>query len=745
MGASAAAGRAIGGDDYANRRQLQELANPFAHTVGEVGGTALGLLAGSGEAAVAKGGLGRALAKGVTAPTRAALEAGALAERGIVAGAEALGFEGTLAARAASGAARGAVETAAFSAGAEAAREAIHDPGYSAEKLLSAAVGGAEVGGLLGAGLPVVGAALRATGGRVLEAAEAIGGKKLAGLEAERLGLARRAAIESTGADARALKAAFAGDEAAASRASDRILTEAEASLGKPLQQVTRKEGLAWAEGAAKSSRDELASVIGRAEARVGTDVAPELRTTFDTLGDRAVALSKSAATKNEGKAAVRYLQDLAEELDQGGLAALHNARTGLTDYAQGAPKALQGFYRDLGADLDKAVAASLRRAEELGESDLLKAFSEASSRAKEYEGIASLYRAGLDNFSAGPAGLVSGPAGVVGGAVGGAVAGWPGAWVGRELGKALASGADDAVGKAVAERGAATAAQTLRDLPTTGLVDGAKNAFRGLTGQGQGPVERGAETLTKASGGSLDYSRPRVGEVAASAVEPIRGVLDGQARARREEVRTETRVAEAKALAARYGLSKSPVDQPLQQALLSRVTAAVAALTERETPPSPNAVVQVKLPESQSHRDKIEARRNLVANPQRLLEQAALGQVTSDVLRLAQEVYPQNLKVAQDELTAKLAASTKEISPAKLASASLVLGRPADPSMQPHVLGAVQASLQKSRQAKNEQGQGPRPGSAAQGKFTLPGSTENDQSLMSGRFLPFRVEVLAP
>jgi hypothetical protein len=146
---------AIMGDDYREDARLREQVNPGTHMAGKVFGSVAPVLASGGSSAVARG-----LAT-VGAPARAVTAAGTLAERGVMGGLRALGYEGTsvlgrAGAKALSIGAAGAVEGAGFGLSGSIADAALEDTEWTAERALSAMSDGAMYG--LGAGATVGGA-----------------------------------------------------------------------------------------------------------------------------------------------------------------------------------------------------------------------------------------------------------------------------------------------------------------------------------------------------------------------------------------------------------------------------------------------------------------------------------------------------------------------------------------------------------------------------------------------------------
>lgn len=126
--------------------QKLETYNPVPSKVGEVGGIAAGLVAGTGEA-----GLLRQAARIGTAPMRGAIELGELAGKA----AESLAPQalGTIATSALKGLASGAAEGAAFGAGSAVTDYALGDPDLNAQKALSHVTLGALLGGGVGGAL----------------------------------------------------------------------------------------------------------------------------------------------------------------------------------------------------------------------------------------------------------------------------------------------------------------------------------------------------------------------------------------------------------------------------------------------------------------------------------------------------------------------------------------------------------------------------------------------------------------
>jgi hypothetical protein len=146
---------AIMGDDYREDAQLREQVNPGTHMAGKVLGSVAPILASGGTSAVARG------VATVGAPARLVAGAGNLAERGVMGGLRALGYEGTsvlgrAGAKALSLGAAGAVEGAGYGLSGSIADAALEDTEWTAERALSAMADGAWYG--LGAGATVGGA-----------------------------------------------------------------------------------------------------------------------------------------------------------------------------------------------------------------------------------------------------------------------------------------------------------------------------------------------------------------------------------------------------------------------------------------------------------------------------------------------------------------------------------------------------------------------------------------------------------
>ena len=759
-------GRAIGGEGYALRRELQEAANPTADVLGRGTGLAAGLLVGTGEAGGAAKGAsvaaraGAAAKAAASAPMRGLLEAGEFAEGFGKATAKALGAaEGSLFERVAGGAARAGLEGAGLGFSTELAREATHDPDYDAERLLSGALKGAAAGAAFGAAIPVGGEVVRRAVRRGGEAVDAAGARLLAkadeaaAAEGGIAGLAEQKALQASGADKAALRE-LAGDAGGlspeASRAAKRVLYEAEGAIGKPLADITPADGLKWAEGARAKAGDAIGSVLEKAEA-AAPDALAGLRKVVDVMGDKAIALERSAAKAGAGRKAFRYMSDLANELESGGVKAVHSARAALDDRifeaAARGDKPLRRFFLEVRDGLEGVVIDSLGKAEAAGAAGLRGEYQAAKEAYADFSTLAKLYGQGAEKMAAGEGagalnfakelafggpGPVAGFAGGVGSGAGGLVGGLGGAWAGEKLGAAVGRVGDVYLRRALRERGAAVAAQALRDVGQQGAIEAGLGALKGLAGRSD-PVKQalesgaaalaapasgtaagtgaaaatGAKAPKKALERALDYTVRQIdrgGAAARRSIEPVRGVIEGVAEARKERQLVDTRISEAKLAADRAKFAAGPYDpagQATAMALGARAATAGKLLSEREHPPYQTPLAP-KLPESGTFTDKIRARREALTAPEKVLGRAAKGEVTADAVTTIAQVYPQLMAEARAQVEERLKSARAEPTLAKLAAASLVLGKPAAPELAPHVVSAIQASLAKARQARN-------------------------------------------
>lgn len=763
LGLAPVVGRAIGGEGYAMRRELQEEANPTADVLGRGTGLAAGLLVGTGEAGGAAKGASVAARAGAAAkaaagaPMRGLLEAGEFAEGFGKATAKALGAaEGSLFERAAGGAARAGLEGGGLGLSTELAREAVHDPDYDAERLLSSALKGAAAGAAFGAAIPVGGEAVRRAVRRGGEAVDAAGARLLAkadeaaAAEGGLAGLAEQKALQASGADKAALRE-LAGEAGGlspeASRAAKRVLYEAEGAIGKPLAEITPADGLKWADSARAKAGEAIGAALEKAEAAV-PDTLEGLRKVVDVMGDKAVALEKSAARAGSGRKAFRYMSDLANELEAGGVKAVHNARAELDDRifeaASRGDKPLRRFFLEVRDGLEGVVGDALGKAEAAGAAGLRGEYQAAKEAYADFSTLAKLYGQGAEKMAAGEGagalnfakelafggpGPVAGFAGGVGSGAGGLMGGLGGAWAGEKLGAAVGRVGDVYLRRALRERGAAVAAQALRDVGQQGLIEAGLGAVKGLAGRAD-PVKQAlatgaAELAAPATGAAtgvgaaaakapkkaleraIDYTVRQIdrgGAVARRSIEPVRGVIEGVAEARKERQLVDTRISEAKLAADRARFAAGPYDvasQATAAALGARATTAANLLSEREHPPYQTPLAP-KLPESGTFTDKIRGRREALASPEKVLGRAAKGEVTADAVTTIAQVYPQLMAEARAQVEERLRSAKAEPALAKLAAASLVLGKPAAPELEPHVVGAIQASLAKARAARN-------------------------------------------
>lgn len=326
LGLSDVAAGAIGGDEYRKNRALRELAFPTASTAGEVVGmVAPALIPGGaelegGEALLHAGQAAEATMEGSSALARAArfggglirnspaglaLRAGEGASELVAGGLEHLGLEGgSLLSRAVSSGAKfaagGAVEGSLFGAGG-ALSEAALAPGGDydglAQKLWAGAIEGAEFGSLVGGGLGV--------------------GGELAGAAARKIGgtfSAQRALRELS--DAKTLKSAgyMGSDIAKVTRDnSERVHQLAEALRGE--------ESIGWADTLAdrskkiETARREAGETLGEMrkaldEARPpGQGVA--VRDVLDEARARAQALRIDAITSADKRMAAKFSREI--------------------------------------------------------------------------------------------------------------------------------------------------------------------------------------------------------------------------------------------------------------------------------------------------------------------------------------------------------------------------------------------------------------------------------------------------
>ena len=169
FGLGTAALAELGGEDYRRSARERSEINPLAAAGGEVAGVVLPALVSGGSSLGARG------VAAVGAPSRLAAGAGRLAERGVEAGARALGYAGeSAAARAAVSAAKmgaaGAVEGAAYGLGTSLADSALEGTEWTAERAVSGLADGALYGFLGGAGTGAVGSVAKSAGKRVVSA-----------------------------------------------------------------------------------------------------------------------------------------------------------------------------------------------------------------------------------------------------------------------------------------------------------------------------------------------------------------------------------------------------------------------------------------------------------------------------------------------------------------------------------------------------------------------------------------------
>jgi len=159
---------AIMGDDYKQNAQLRAEVNPGTRTAGSVVGAVAPALASGGESAVARG------VSALGAPARAASGLGSLAERGVMAGLEGLGYEGSsvlgrMGAKALSMGAGAGVENALYGAGTSLEDSVLGDSDWTADKAMSAMADQGWYGFAGGAAVGGAGSLLASAGKRVLE------------------------------------------------------------------------------------------------------------------------------------------------------------------------------------------------------------------------------------------------------------------------------------------------------------------------------------------------------------------------------------------------------------------------------------------------------------------------------------------------------------------------------------------------------------------------------------------------
>jgi hypothetical protein len=763
LGGAAVAGRALGGDGYQARRQLDQTVNEGSDVVGRGFGLGLGLLVGTGEAEAL--GLGAKAVRGATAGVRGVVRAGEAAEGLARTAGLGLGLtEGGLGLRVATGAARAGTEMALFSGGAEVARQAVFDADYDAERALSAAVRGAGEGALLGGGLGLAAGGLAKLGAKAEGAADALATRARGSeLRAE---LARAEALRSTGATGADLREFAAGRKLTADgqRVADRILA-AEKEVGVPLQQWAAADAAEFFGGKAREAGARIGKALELAEGGApGMPLA--LRQVIGDAADRAITLEGKAATKAEGKAAWRYLSDLATELDAQPVGAVFDARAGLDralreSEKRGGEGVLNRWRAELVEQLEGVVKGTLKEAELSGgpgAKGLHAAYEAARLEYKDAIRLQQLYESGLDKgtveglnglkallYGGGPA---SSAVGAVGAAAGGLVAGAPGAFVGRELGGLFGRPLDAAVKRALKDRGSNVAAQALRDLGAKPTREVATTAARGLLGlpavdPALAAAQKGAAALAKPAPGAVTSGGRGVAGYAVAAsraaralgrvADPAAGAAFAQTaasqlrRSEREAREGARRAAQARTAALAVGRSPDALDGPLAAAADARAQLAAEALTEPETPPA-GTPYQVELPASQSHADLLEQRREILARPERAPKLAAEGRLTADQIDLLAMTMPIRLEAMRTATAAALEGAKGQPTPASLVGATLLLGAPAAPEMHPRALQAIQASHARAR-AEAQQTGGPRGpnrpaagGRAARSGIGLPG-----------------------
>lgn len=772
LGGAAVAGRALGGEAYAQRRQLDDATNASSAAVGEGLGLAAGLLTGGTEAKAGLGVGGRAI-RAVGSPLRAAVGAGELAGTGARVVGEGLGLaRGGIAARALEGGARAGVELGALSGGTEVARQAIGGADYDAERVLVEALRGAGEGVALGGGLGAAGSALLAGGRRVASGAadlvtDARGAAEGAGLRALeaaggdtlRVELARAEALRSTGATGKALSSLAEGTRLTeqGQRLADRILREQERDLGRALQDVSGPEALAWAEARAARAGGQLDALVRGIDEAGGpgalhkAGISGPLST---ELGKLSRALEGSAATRAAGREAAGWV----EAFNSGGnfaggtLAGLRAERIGLDgliDWAGATgQRPLQGFYREARAALSRAESGMARQ----WGRDVEAAYKSGLAEYSDFAQLRQLYQTGAAKGTVGGlselkrmfagGGPVAAAGSGLGAAAGGLVGGFPGAFAGRELGGLAGRVGDMALRGAVKERGSRVAAQALRDLGTSPAAQVATTAARGLlklpaaAPAGLAGVDAaalaGARALAapaagavrKAADGAVAYGRAaqRAAARAARLADPAAaaGFVSGVAERAREGEARQARTAEGAAAmrltAHGAGLSPDALDGPLAVAAATRAELATRALTEPQHPP-PTTPYASTLPPSASHTDKLEGRRLALQSPESLARLAATGTLTADQVETVAAVLPRALAGARARVEQALAAAPGPPTPARLVAASILLGRPAAPELQPRAMQAVQGVLAALRAKAGETGAPKGPGVGAGGR----------------------------
>ena len=705
--------------DYLRRT---EEASPVASMVGEGVGMVIPALFTGGTSAAAQGGVKGALALGgraLSAPTRALglLGEGAagLTGRGLaLAGAE----EGGLLARGLTSAARGAAEMSVYSAADAWSRAKIEDRDLSAEQLMAAAGHGALMGGALGGGLVLGGAALNKTLGGIGAGAKALAerGGKLAediGVHIPSADLIRQEqTIKSlAGSNGAKLVKEFTEWSPDLQKRLVGIVEKASDDAGHTLRNpASRAELVTALEGSRKAIGKEYdatlkaldSSAVKQEKALSGInketgEVGEKLRPNIDTIVERSRAdvlspLMEKLPTWERGKAneIEKIIKGLAtESAESGGFTSferLNVSRQQIRDSIDFAPKSAQErFVNDAKKDLLKTVNAEFERAADalsaLDGAEHSVRWSEANANYKAARMASDLAKKGADaelkNRSFGLGSMIAGGSGGnIGATAGAMLAGPVGAFVGGVAGNAAGA----VMGNLNKRFGNQVAATLARRVVETDVLRAVDSTLRETMGASVTSLVRGVKAPSSAAVGSL-----------------VSKADAAQTRSKQADYEKRRQALVNFAAAPDATLARTLAGAPAEVVAGVKAQTTKGAEYLQSIAPRPVGTGNPLQPTSDvdkvdpAARDRWLRSAKAVDDPMSVLSDARSGSLTPEAVAAVKAVYPRIYGQIQGQVMAELAKSDRPLSYSRAQQLSILLGVPADVSLTPAYLAAVQ------------------------------------------------------
>lgn len=693
---------------------LQE-ANPLASTGGEVAGLLAPLLVSGGSSAaasgtrVATGGLLRrgaaAALETVTAPSRAVMALG----RGAEAGAAAVLGE-SAAARVAAAGAGAAVEGAMFGAGQALSESEIRDVPLTAERIMAATGHGALLGGATGAGASLLGALLRGGVSKVGELGqgllERVGSREaqvageLAGSvtpKAERTlaslvdDFGREQALKASGANLGMIERLQASGPEQVTRAVKQLLDDVPEAIGKkagsilnPGEKALGAERLLEKNGqrvgelvdqlAASGQKAEIAKVVSAQREQIAQDMV------------RAVSPDAQRAARQ----ADEWLTSIEKKIGDGDVKATWEARRELRkdiDWKKG-PEAgdrynewKKDLYRSLGDELEATGARA--GAEGTMGPEFATLWQNANADYKASVWLREATAKGAASDARNRVFGLSEQLGLLGGIAQGGLAAAP---------MALAGGV---VQHLVRRYGSDVAANLARSATRGEALVAIDQAVERLAGERVGALVRGARRVAQEAPAAL----PGVGLAVEKAVRQEQpatqrpGPVLAQFREARKELRDAMTDRDSRLATTTAGLDQ--VHPELGQAVRSVAVRASDFLASK----MPSAPQRVSLqPHLERERmppphemEKYLRYERAVSDPLSVLEDARKGRLRPEAVEALQAVYPTLYQGLRSQVTASLAERATRLTYPERVQLSMLLGLPADPSVEPKAIAAYQ------------------------------------------------------